>query len=71
MDKFDGLISKLYESYAIMDNKYKLDYDIFSVHEHNSLEHHLAVMIAWFLISWPILLLAWISCRIVGGEEFR
>ena len=54
-----------------MDNKYKLDYDLFSVHEHNSLEHHLAVMIAWFLISWPILLLAWISCRIVGGEEFR
>lgn len=70
MDFLNDNLRKLEQAYAITDNEYPLTYDIFSVHEHNSLEHHLAIMFAWYMISWPLLLLSWIACRIATGEEF-
>ena len=53
-----------------MDNEYKPTYDIFALHEHNSMKHHIAIALAWYIISWPIFLLVWILWRLIAGEEF-
>jgi hypothetical protein len=46
-----------------MENEYEPTRDIFSVHPYNSLSHHLCIAFAFFLISWPLLGIAWAISR--------
>lgn len=54
-----------------MGNAYKPTYDVFAVHEHNSMMHHLAVIVAWYMVSWPLLFIAYIGWSLLVGAEFQ
>ena len=54
-----------------MDNVYKPTNDVFAVHEHNSMMHHVAIIIAWYLVSWPLLFIAYIGWSVLLGAEFQ
>lgn len=63
----EDLFVKLQQAYAIMDNEYKAPSDVFSVHEHNSLGHHIAVIVGWYLLSWPMLVVAYFCMSMAQG----
>ena len=57
------LFTKLQEIGSIMEEEYEPTRDIFSVHPYNSLSHHLCIAFAFFVISWPLLGIAWAISR--------
>ena len=40
------------------------------IRDSNSLEHHLTVIVAFYIFCWPLLFVSYVLCAMVTGEEF-